>query len=502
MFKQFMSKLHQFLSSLALGLGLLFWGGSSLAQQNLTTQDELIVSEQVFQVLAAEIALQRGQIAASYQTYLALAKNTKDPKIAQRAMEIAIAGQSPGSSLEAARLWDDLATPNNTTSREVLITLLMLNGKWEESVEPSINYLRKLNPSDREKFLLQWQSLISRSTNDDEGIRAFTQIMSALRPLPNSPELLFIYALGQEKLKNYPEMETALKLIIKKNPNDKNALNALGYSYADRNIKLPEAYALISKAYQLSPGDAYILDSLAWVNFRMGKADLAATQLRKAFEMKPEAEMGAHLGEILWSMGDKDGADKIWKKAEQINANDPTLKDTLRRLRTDWALPEKFDESIKRRWDGRFAVKVNGKSSQQGGSGAFTLDHEALNDTLEIRGPLGTSIAKVNVGPSEAILEQNGTKTEAIDADTLVEQALGLPIPARGLSAWLAGYIRVGSPGTVERDKNGRVQKILQDGWILSYTWSKKGKLEKLSMLRQSDLADVDIRLVFDNTDE
>lgn len=497
-----MSKLVKNLGFFAFWINLSFCVNAAFAQQKLTLQDEYKLSDEVFQVLAAEVALQNGQIAPAYQTYMSLAKNTKDPKMAQRAMEIALAAQSGRSSLEAARLWDELAGPNNKTSREVFITLLMLNGKWHEAIDPSIDYLKKLKPADREKFLLQWQPLISKSSNEDEGVRAFTEIMSAFKPLPNAPELLFVYALGQEKAKNYPEMEMALKTIIKKNPNDKNALNALGYSYADRNIKLPEAYSLISKAYQLSPSDAYILDSLAWVNFRMGKSQLAASQLKKAFEMKPEAEMGAHLGEILWSMGDKEAADKIWKKAEQINADDSTLKDTLRRLRPEWALPEKFDETIKRKWDGRFAVKINGKSNQDGGSGAFTLDHEAMNDILEIRGPLGTSIAKVNITPSEAILEQNGSKIEAIDADTLIEKALGLPIPARGLSAWLAGYIRAGSPGTVERDKSGQVKKILQDGWVLNYTWSKKGKLEKLTMSRQLDQADVDIRLVFDNVDE
>lgn len=497
-----MLKFHKILGFLAIWGTLSFSVNCAFANPKLTLQDEYKLSDDVFQVLAAEIALQNGQIAPAYQTYIALAKSTRDPQMAQRAMEIAIAAQSPSSSLEAARLWDELAGPNNKTSREVFITLLMLNGKWHEAIDPSINYLRRLTPSDREKFLLQWQPLISRSSNEDEGVRAFTEIINAFRPLPKAPELLFVYALGQEKAKNYPEMEMALKAIIKKNPNDKNALNALGYSYADRNIKLPEAYNLISKAYQLSPSDAYILDSLAWVNFRMGKTQLAATQLKKAFEMKPEAEMGAHLGEILWSMGDTEAADKIWKKAEEINANDSTLKDTLRRLRPEWALPEKFDETIKRKWDGRFAVKINGKTNQDGGSGAFTLDHEAMNDVLEIRGPLGTSIAKVNITPSEAILEQNGSKMEAIDADTLIEKALGLPIPARGLSAWLAGYTRAGSPGTVERDKTGQVKKILQDGWVLNYTWSKKGKLEKLSMSRQLDQADVDIRLVFDNVDE
>jgi outer membrane biogenesis lipoprotein LolB len=297
-------------------------------------------------------------------------------------------------------------------------------------------------------------------------------------------------------------MEKVLRSIIKTHPNDKSALNALGYSYADRNIRLQEAFNLINKAYKLSDGDAYILDSLAWVNFRMGKSDLAASQLRQAWATKPEAEIGAHLGEVLWSMGDKDGADSIWKQAQAMNGNDPTLKDTLRRLRPEWTMPEAFDHTVKRRWDGRFAVKVNGRQSQQGGNGSFTLDHESLNDILELRGPLGVSLAKVNVGPAGASLEQGGKVTEAVDADTLVQQVLGMPIPARGLSAWMAGYIRPGSPGVVERDPKGQVSKIIQDGWQLNYTWSTGKKLQKLFMTRQTDQGDVDIRLVFDSIDE
>lgn len=500
MSKHFALNSARFLRTFLLLAGLFLSLPSAYAQNNGSSTNRS--AEQVYQVLAAEIALQRGEIGAAYQTYMALARSTRDPRMAQRAMEIALLAKSTGSSLEAAKLWDELAPLNDATSKEVLITLLMLNNRWGEVVEPASAFLKRLKVKERDAYLHQWRTLVNKSSQTEEAIPAFGRIIGSLSPLTKDPELLFIYALAEEKAKRFDSMEKVLRSIIKTHPNDKSALNALGYSYADRNIRLQEAFNLINKAYKLSDGDAYILDSLAWVNFRMGKSELAASQLRQAWATKPEAEIGAHLGEVLWSMGDKDGADSIWKQAQAMNGNDPTLKDTLRRLRPEWTMPEAFDHTIKRRWDGRFAVRVNGRQSQQGGNGSFTLDHESLNDILELRGPLGVSLAKVNVGPAGASLEQSGKITEAVDADTLVQQVLGMPIPARGLSAWMAGYIRPGSPGVVERDPKGKVSKIIQDGWQLNYTWSTDNKLQKLFMTRQTDQGDVDIRLVFDSIDE
>jgi len=501
MSKHFALNLGQFL------IALLVMAGASLLTPKVyaqapSTQSTARTAEQMYQVLAAEIALQRGEIGAAYQTYMSLARSSRDPRTAQRAMEIAIGANSPGSSLEAAKLWDELSPLNDLTPKEVYITLLMLNNRWGDAIEPANNFLKRSPAKNRDKYLNQWRSIINKAPNTNEAIRAMGLIIGGSAPLTKDPELLFIYALAEEKAKRFESMEKILRSMIKRNPNDKNALNALGYSFADRNVRLNEAYQLISKAYKLSGGEAYILDSLAWVNFRMGKLDLAAAQLRQAWATKPEPEMGAHLGEVLWALGDKEGADSIWKQTQAMDANDPTLKDTLRRLRPEWTMPEAFDHTIKRKWDGRFAVKVNGQQSQDGGSGSFTLDHESLNDVLELRGPMGVSLARVNVGPAGASLEQNGRVTEAIDADSLVQQVLGMPLPARGLSAWLSGYIRPGSPGTVERDINGNVSKIIQDGWTLNYTWTKEKKLQRLTMIRKTELGDVDIRLVFDYIDE
>ena len=280
-----------------------------------------------------------------------------------------------------------------------------------------------------------------------------------------------------------------------------NALNALGYSLADRNTKLPEAFALISKAHQLSPQDAFILDSLGWVNFRLGKNELALEQLQQAFRMKPEADIAAHTGEVLWSMGRKTEAEAMWQEGQKLDANNATLQETLKRLKPDWLSPT---QALKGSWDGRFAVKVTGltDAQNQGGSGGFTLVQDNLKDTLEIRNPVGGAIAKITITPGEATLERDGQITSAIDADTLVQNTLGLPLPARGLSNWLRGETRPGSEASIERNNKGQVSEIRQDGWNLRYNWSNQNRLDKLTMTRRSNIGSIDIRLVFDQADE
>jgi len=296
-------------------------------------------------------------------------------------------------------------------------------------------------------------------------------------------------------------MEKTLRDILRKNPNDANSLNALGYSLADRNVKLPEAFVLISKAHQLSPKDGFILDSLGWVNFRLGKNALALEQLQQAFAIKPEADIAAHIGEVLWVMNRPSEAEEMWRQGQKLDANNQTLKETLKRLKPDWS---RDDQTAKGSWDGRFAVKVTGltEAQNQGGSGGFTLIQESLKDVLEIRNPMGGSIAKITIMPGEATLERDGKVVTEIDADTLVQNTLGLPLPARGLSNWLRGEVRPGSEASIDRNAQGQVNKINQDGWDLVYTWSNTNRLEKLTMTRSSNIGSIDIRLVFDRPND
>ena len=476
-------------------------GGVAGSSQAQTPTNAPQSGEVIFEVLASEIALQRGEAGLAYNTYMEMARQYKDPRLAQRAMEIAIAGGSPDLALQAAKTWDELSPASQTKPKEVLITLLVLSNRWSDAVKPAITLLSQQTPAQQENTLLQLQALLAKAKDETEALRAFYEIASTVKIAPKDQGLLYTYAMSAEKSGRLDVMEKTLREILRKNPNDANSLNALGYSLADRNIKLPEAFALISKAHQLSPKDSFILDSLGWVNFRLGKNAIALKQLQQAFAMKPEADIAAHTGEVLWVMNRKPEAEAMWRQGQKLDANNPTLKETLQRLKPDWSSPEQAPNGS---WDGRFAVKISGltEAQNQGGSGGFSLTQEALKDTLEIRNPVGGSIAKITITPGEATLERDGQIITAIDADTLMQNTLGLPLPARGLSNWLRGEVRPGSEASVERNPKGQVSKISQDGWDLVYSWSKNNRLDKLTMTRSSNIGSIDIRLVFDHPND
>ncbi|WP_100379785.1 lipoprotein insertase outer membrane protein LolB [Polynucleobacter brandtiae] len=481
---------------LAASLGICLFTGQALAKTNSIESGEAI-----FEVLASEIALQRGEAGLAYKTYLELARQLDDPRLAQRAMEIAINAGAPDLALQAAQAWDSLAGPKQTKPKEVLITLLILNQRWSDAVQPAIDLLRQQTPAQREITLQQIQALLAKAKDESEALRAFYEIASSQKPLPKDLGLMYTYAMSAEKAGQIDVMEKTLREILRIDPNNVNSLNALGYAMADRNQKLPEALKLISKAHQLSPKDGFILDSLGWVNFRMGKNALALEQLEQAFNIKPEADIAAHIGEVLWVMNRPTEAEAIWRKGQLLDANNPTLKETVKRLKPDWSVAY---TALKGTWDGRFSVKVTGltEGNNQGGSGGFSLTQDALIDVLEIRNPMGGSIAKIIIKPGEAILERDGQIVTAIDADTLIQNTLGLPLPARGLSDWLRGNIRPGTNASVERNMQGQVDKITQDGWVLNYVWGNSQRLEKLTMMRSSNVGSIDIRLIFDASND
>lgn len=318
---------------LAAAIGISLFSSHAIARP--TSLDS---GEAIFEVLASEIALQRGEAGLAYGTYLELSRQLNDPRLAQRAMEIAITAGSPDLALQAAQTWDGLAGPKQTKPKEVLVTLLILNQRWSDAVKPAIALLNQQTLSQRENTLAQIQALLAKANNESEALKAFYEIVSTLKPEPKEPGLLYTYAMSAEKAGHINVMEKILREILRKNPNDVNSLNALGYSLADRNQKLPEAFKLITKAHLLSPKDGFILDSLGWVNFRMGQNTLALEQLQQAFNIKPEADIAAHIGEVLWLMNRPSEAEDIWRKGQQLDANNPTLKETLNRLKPDWSV--------------------------------------------------------------------------------------------------------------------------------------------------------------------
>jgi Flp pilus assembly protein TadD len=135
-----------------------------------------------------------------------------------------------------------------------------------------------------------------------------------------------------EKMDRLDLMETALRKVMQIAPNNQHAYNALGYSFAERGIRLEEAYALVSKAVSLAPDDPFIMDSMGWVQYRLGRLKEAEALLRKAYSLRPDPEIAVHLGEVLWVIGMQDDARKLWRAASSKDPRNDTLRSTLARL--------------------------------------------------------------------------------------------------------------------------------------------------------------------------
>lgn len=161
---------------------------------------------------------------------------------------------------------------------------------------------------------------------------AYTVLENALLRFPDNPELLYDYALLAERLDKMELMETSLRRVMALAPDNQHAYNALGYSLAERGIRLQEAHALIEKALQMAPGDPFIMDSMGWVQFRMGNLAAAETALRRAYAVRSDPEIAVHLGEVLWQKGDKAEAQKLWREAQGKDPKNDALKSTLARL--------------------------------------------------------------------------------------------------------------------------------------------------------------------------
>ncbi|HEY2020603.1 tetratricopeptide repeat protein [Paraburkholderia sp.] len=547
--------------------------GPATAEDEKSLPGVPLSSQIVFQVLAAEIALQRDQPAPAYQTYLALARDTHDPRMAQRATEIALAAQSPTDALAAAQLWQQYA-PSSERAAQLDASLLVLSGKPDDAAPILSRELAKVPDENRGSAVLALQLLLSRGpnrigglhvlqdllkndmnrpeaqlavarqqlvANDAPGARKSLEQALTLKPdylpaalmlsqmgpeerqeaiaslekyvqqnpkshdarlalaqmylasdrlddaqkqfelmrkansndltplmalglikiqqknfadaqtylmqyaqqaektpgadpgqayiylaqlsleqknemaasdwlnrisptsqqyipaqitraqllakqgrtedarkllanlqvsdprdaalivrtdaailfdakhyqeaeqrlqqatanFPDDPDLTYDYAMAAEKTGHFDVMEAQLRKLIQTQPDNPQAYNALGYSLADRNQRLPEADQLVEKASALAPNDAFIMDSVGWVKYRMGDTADAIKLLRKAYSIQPNAEIGAHLGEVLWKAGEQDQARAAFRDARKLEPNNDTLVKTLQRLQVN-----------------------------------------------------------------------------------------------------------------------------------------------------------------------
>jgi tetratricopeptide (TPR) repeat protein len=318
----------------------------------------------------ARILVDAKQIGLAQQQFLMLLKDQPDnPATLYSLGAMAMQDQDlPNAEKYLTRYIEVLADQQNSERdpAKVLITLAQL-AEHRGDLAAAYRWLEQIDASDDKQYLaarLKMAQLTARQGRLDDAraqladlqpsegndqaqvllvdaqllrdagdvLSAFVILENANQRFPGNPDLLYEFALIAEKLGRFELMEKTLRQVMIAAPDNQQAYNALGYSLAERNQRLPEAYSLIARALAMAPGDPYIMDSMGWVQFRMGQLDDAEATLRRAYALRNDAEIAVHLGEVLFAKGDLQGARQLWQDAQRKDPQNDVLKTTLSRL--------------------------------------------------------------------------------------------------------------------------------------------------------------------------
>lgn len=194
-------------------------------------------------------------------------------------------------------------------------------------------YLQKIEPktADDRIQMIQVEAQLLRDAKAWK--ETYELLTKAVAQYPDSYELLYDRAMAAERIDRLDVLEADLRKVIEMKPDYAHAYNALGYTLAEKTNRLAEARDLIEKAYKLAPDDPFIMDSLGWVHYRMGQVNVALKHLQQAYSARPDPEIAAHLGEVLWKSGQRDQAQKIWRAALTENPNHESLLAVMQKYR-------------------------------------------------------------------------------------------------------------------------------------------------------------------------
>ena len=314
-------------------IGQRLYGDALLQLERLTRQHPEMAQGWLMLGLMQQDIGQTLQAEQHLLRYLDLSREDKEPEQeagrAEALLALSQMAQQKGQ-IEQANQWlsqiPASADPVRLGSRRA--ELLTQQGRMEEA-RLVLSQIKTATPEQsRRKALLLSQWL--REHKQTEAAHGVTK--QALIEHPDSQELLTELSLIAEKLQRYDEMESVLRGLMKSHPKDPHAYNALGYSLADRKLRLAEARQLIAQAVDLAPEDPYIQDSLGWVEFRMGHLQEALRILQAAYKTKPDAEIAAHLGEVFWTLGQEREAGTLWREGLLLKPDNETLVETIRRF--------------------------------------------------------------------------------------------------------------------------------------------------------------------------
>ncbi len=273
------------------------------------------------------------QAEAYFRLYLASAKHTDDGRdTSQARVYLARVLQEQGKTKEALEVLEGIEGGRLLTSAILQRADILVRSQRRDEALMLLKDARMQTrePADRTRLLLAEAKLFHDARQYQQ---AFELLDQAVKQQPDEPDLLYEHGMLAEKINRLDAMEKSLRTVMKLRPDNPHAYNALGYSLADRNLRLKEALALVEKALALEPDNAAIIDSLGWTHYRLGNLAKAAELLQRAQQLQPEAEILVHFGEVLWAQGKHEEAKKVWRDARSKEPGNEVLGNTLKRLK-------------------------------------------------------------------------------------------------------------------------------------------------------------------------
>ena len=237
--------------------------------------------------------------------------------------------QDQGFFDDAVSLLDNIQEPSARHNARVRQAAIRAQ---QGRVDDALALLDTSDPQSLEEEVLTASAGAQMLREAKRPLEAIKRLEAANERMPDTVEIKYELAMMYERNERLNDTERLLREVIALDPGHAHSYNALGYSLADRNQRLPEALKLITRALEIAPNDPFIMDSMGWIKFRLGDYVTAVQYLEKAYRVRPEADIAAHLGEALWMLGQRDAAIEIWKKALAKEADNATLQETIKRL--------------------------------------------------------------------------------------------------------------------------------------------------------------------------
>jgi tetratricopeptide (TPR) repeat protein len=239
------------------------------------------------------------------------------------------AAREQGNDEAALEWYGKVESGDYWSQSQLSIAAILVRQDKLDEMQDHMQTLRQNNPEQSVQFYILEGQVLS-----DAGLQqsAYDLYTTALTENPDNEDLLYSRALTAEKLGDLAAAEQDMRRILANDPDNVRTQNALGYTLADKTARYEEALVYITRAYEQTPDDPAVIDSMGWVQYRLGNLDIARQYLQQAWDMTGDSEIGAHLGEVMWQQGDYEAARKVWEKASETSPDNTVLQETLKRF--------------------------------------------------------------------------------------------------------------------------------------------------------------------------